>query len=350
MGARVRVRVPRHPPARDVRVGPRPLGRAGRAHGAPRGLGARRARTRDAPTTSAAFTHDNAHRLWGAETVRGTRWWPADDAIVWRTATVASGGEEIYYEVTGDDERPRSCSATAPAVRTRHGSSRCPSSPTPATGSITWDCRGFGQSTFTTGVLGPRPRPPTTSRPCSPPPAPTASTCAGQSMGGWWVTAFTLANPHRVRSLTLSNTVGGLWTDALDAHFPRFVVDAGAAGICRLGDPRSPQPGVRRARPRARLPLSTAEHVPLATDGRHRDRASSQRPCRARRSRRARHPDPRDHRLRRQLFPAPLVTDSAAAARERHARRDRRTPATPRTSNGRTSTTPPSSDSSRNIR
>jgi 3-oxoadipate enol-lactonase len=42
-------------------------------------------------------------------------------------------------------------------------------------------------------------------------------------MGGWWVTAFTLALPSRVQTLTLSNTVGGLWTEALMEHFAGWV-------------------------------------------------------------------------------------------------------------------------------
>ena len=45
----------------------------------------------------------------------------------------------------------------------------------------------------------------------------------GQSMGGWWVTAFALAHPDRTRTITLSNTVGGLWTQALADHFAAFV-------------------------------------------------------------------------------------------------------------------------------
>jgi 3-oxoadipate enol-lactonase len=42
------------------------------------------------------------------------------------------------------------------------------------------------------------------------------------------VTAFALAQPDRTISLTMSNTVGGLWTDALAEHFRRFVATSGA--------------------------------------------------------------------------------------------------------------------------
>jgi pimeloyl-ACP methyl ester carboxylesterase len=38
-------------------------------------------------------------------------------------------------------------------------------------------------------------------------------------MGGWWASGFAVAHPERVRALAITNTVGGLWTDALRAHF-----------------------------------------------------------------------------------------------------------------------------------
>ena len=61
-----------------------------------------------------------------------------------------------------------------------------------------------------------------------------AAHLVGQSMGGWWVTAFTLAHPERVASLTLSNTIGGLWTDALLDWF-RTNAGASASDTPRLG-------------------------------------------------------------------------------------------------------------------
>jgi pimeloyl-ACP methyl ester carboxylesterase len=100
---------------------------------------------------------------------------------------------------------------------------------------VTWDCRGFGNSTFSTGVHG-------TDAAVVDMVAVLGATetervhLAGQSMGGWWVVAFTLAFPERVASLTLSNTVGGLWTDALDEHFREWI--AGGAGFAtpQLGE------------------------------------------------------------------------------------------------------------------
>jgi 3-oxoadipate enol-lactonase len=158
----------------------------------------------------------------------------------WQTATVASGGETIYYEVTG--------AADAPAIVLTHGAGgshaawfqQVPALADAGYCVVTWDSRGFGKSTFATGVLGSD--------------AVVADIVAvldaagierahlvGQSMGGWWVTAFALAQPDRVRSLTLSNTVGGLWTDALFDHFANFVSTAGAV------DADGPRLGVHSA-------------------------------------------------------------------------------------------------------
>jgi 3-oxoadipate enol-lactonase len=139
----------------------------------------------------------------------------------WQTGTVASGGEDIYYEIVGDDGLP--------AVLLTHGAGGCHAiwyQQVPALAAagyrvITWDCRGFGNSSFRSGTHGS--------------PAAIADMNAvldaagvdrvnlvGQSMGGWWVTAFTLAHADRVSTLTLSNTVGGLWTDALNEHFATY--------------------------------------------------------------------------------------------------------------------------------
>lgn len=152
----------------------------------------------------------------------------------WRTGTVESGGETIYYEVVGADD--------APAVVLTHGAGgshaawfqQVPVLADAGYRVITWDSRGFGRSTFASGVLGPD--------------AAVADIVAvldtlgverahlvGQSMGGWWVTAFALAHPQRLRTLTLSNTVGGLWTDALAAHFATFVASTAGADDSRLG-------------------------------------------------------------------------------------------------------------------
>jgi 3-oxoadipate enol-lactonase len=152
----------------------------------------------------------------------------------WQTGTVESFGEQIYFEVTGDDD--------SPAIVLTHGAGgshaawfqQVPVLAHAGYRVITWDCRGFGNSTFTTGVHG-----------CDAAVADIGSVLnelhvdrthlAGQSMGGWWVTAFTLAHPQRVRSLTLSNTPGGMWTDGIRAHFAEWRGSALDTDPARLG-------------------------------------------------------------------------------------------------------------------
>jgi pimeloyl-ACP methyl ester carboxylesterase len=147
-------------------------------------------------------------------------------AHAWSHGTVASGGESIYYELTGDE--------SAPVVMLTHGAGgshaawfqQVPALVDAGFRTLTWDSRGFGNSTFVSAAHG-----------CDAAVADMQAVLddanvervhlVGQSMGGWWVTAFTLAEPARVRSLTLSNTVGGLWTDDLFQHFATLTaVDA----------------------------------------------------------------------------------------------------------------------------
>ena len=80
VGARVRARVPRHPARRDVRVRPRPLGRARRhARCCPkRGSSSSAASSR--PPTSARSPTINALALWGSEMFADTVAAQSDDA------------------------------------------------------------------------------------------------------------------------------------------------------------------------------------------------------------------------------------------------------------------------------
>ena len=135
----------------------------------------------------------------------------------WQTGTVACGGEEIYYEVSGDDDLP--------AIMLTHGMGGTHAAwfqqvPTLAANGfrvITWDCRGFGNSTFTSDVHGSAAAVADMAAVLDATGTPGAH-LVGQSMGGWWVTAFMVAHPARAHSLTLSNTVGGLWTTALHEY------------------------------------------------------------------------------------------------------------------------------------
>jgi len=135
----------------------------------------------------------------------------------WRSGTAACDGESIYYEVTGADD--------APTVVLGHGAGGSHASwfqQVPALASagyrvITWDTRGFGCSSCLTGVHGCD----ASARDLLAVLDATATDRAhlvGQSMGGWWVNACALASPTRVRSITLTNTIGGLWTPELSEH------------------------------------------------------------------------------------------------------------------------------------
>jgi pimeloyl-ACP methyl ester carboxylesterase len=173
----------------------------------------------------------------------------------WHTGTVDSGGEDIYYEVVERDP-------SHPTVVLTHG----------AGGShavwyqqvvalcdryrvVTWDARGFGNSTYETAKHGVDASAADLAAVLDAT-GTDAAHLVGQSMGGWFVTAFALGHPHRARSLTLANTIGGLWTDALDAHFNEYVARAEADGAARaargedgsrlgqhraIGDARSPE-------------------------------------------------------------------------------------------------------------
>ena len=135
----------------------------------------------------------------------------------WQTGTVESDGERIYYEVTG--------AADAPAVVLGHGAGGSHASwfqQVPALASagyrvITWDTRGFGCSSYVTGVHGVEASVRDLFRVLDATSTERAH-LVGQSMGGWWVTNATLDSPARVQSLTLTNTIGGLWTPELREH------------------------------------------------------------------------------------------------------------------------------------
>lgn len=146
---------------------------------------------------------------------------------------VERDGEEIYWELTStgaDDDRP--------VVVLSHGAGGSHAvwyQQVPVLGRdfrvLCWDSRGFGNSTNRND-------------------APSAEAAAldlaavldgcgvgsahlvGQSMGGWHISAFAVACPERVLSLTYADTVGGLWTPALREAFAEF---SRAGGLGRGG-------------------------------------------------------------------------------------------------------------------
>lgn len=87
---------------------------------------------------------------------------------------------------------------------------------------ITWDQRGFGQSTNRNEQAGPD--------------AAGRDLKAlldhlgiekahliGQSMGGWTTMAFALENPERVRSIVFADTIAGIYTPEIEAQFDDYI-------------------------------------------------------------------------------------------------------------------------------
>jgi 3-oxoadipate enol-lactonase len=189
--------------------------------------------------------------------------------LTWTRELVAADGEDIYFEST----EPAASDGT---IVLGHGGAGCHATwfqQVPALARrhrvITWDTRGFGCSSFRTGRLD-------------------AARCAddlaavlraadvaepvnlvAQSMGGWWITAFALARPDQVRSLTYAATTGGLFTPALDRHF-RQAMAARSAGAERLGQHVLLGPRLRAERPELAFlyqQLGTLQKAPPALTG-----------------------------------------------------------------------------------
>src|SRR6478609_5543916 len=188
---------------------------------------------------------------------------------------------------------------------------------------ITWDCRGFGNSTFTSGVHGSAAAVADMAAVLDATGTPGAH-LVGQSMGGWWVTAFTVAHPARTHSLTLSNTVGGLWTTALLDYFREWTTKAAAnvGAEQRIGAHSAISPTfVERDPARAFLyqELNTFHTPPMAAVG-----ASLTGDGVAHKDLDATGSRPRDHKRRRCAVSAASCHRQRAAPRQRVYRRGRR--------------------------
>jgi pimeloyl-ACP methyl ester carboxylesterase len=155
-------------------------------------------------------------------------------APVWQASRIDHDGESLYYEVTG-----------APDARTvvlTHGAGgnhaswfqQVPALAAAGYRVITWDSRGFGNSTCRTGTVGADIAAADLVAILDAADAKAPVDLVGQSMGGWWVSAFTVAYPQRVRTLTLANTIGGLFTPELHAHF-RSLMRPPVEEAARLG-------------------------------------------------------------------------------------------------------------------
>jgi len=132
------------------------------------------------------------------------------------TGTIVTGGEHIYYEVVAADR-------AAPPVVLCHGLGGNHASWWQQVGAlasefrvVTWDQRGFGNSTRRTGSFGPQVAVDDLL-------ALTAHLglgrvhLVGQSMGGWVAMGAALRAPARVASLTLTDTIAGVWTGEVES-------------------------------------------------------------------------------------------------------------------------------------
>ncbi|HUC38243.1 MAG TPA: alpha/beta hydrolase [Acidimicrobiales bacterium] len=135
------------------------------------------------------------------------------------TGSFDTGGERIYYESIGDGD---------PVVLSHGlgGNHACWWQVVPALSAhhrvITWDQRGFGNSTRRTADYGPEP----------------AINdllglldhlrlervqLLGQSMGGWVAMGFALRHRERVRSLVLTDTLAGVFTAEINSEVRKAI-------------------------------------------------------------------------------------------------------------------------------
>lgn len=173
-------------------------------------------------------------------------------ALALMSGTVSSDEEDIYWElaVDGADDR-------RPVVVLCHGAGGSHAiwyQQVPALGRhfrvLTWDSRGFGNSTNRAGEPGVDAAIADLGAVLDDLGVDTAH-LIGQSMGGWHSVGFALASRQRVLSLTLADTVGGLWTEELETAFADFSRAGGLVGEGPqpLGGHRALWPGTAERSP-----------------------------------------------------------------------------------------------------
>jgi len=143
----------------------------------------------------------------------------------WRRGTTASGDEEIYYEVVGDDPALDWVVFTHGAGGSHAGWWQQVPAFADSYRVITWDCRGCGNSTFKSGVFGAERNAMDLVAVLDAAGADRAH-LVGQSMGGWWVTETAVRFTERAQSLILTDSIGGLYTAELEAAFQSYVASA----------------------------------------------------------------------------------------------------------------------------
>ncbi len=132
---------------------------------------------------------------------------------------VDSGGERIYYEMWGDG---------AETVILGHGMGGSHAvwyQQVPGLAEryrvVTWDQRGFGRSTGTSGELGPGPAVTDLARLVDHLEIERAHV-VGQSMGGWSALGFAIEHPDRTASLVLADTTGGIFTPEIRSRLTEY--------------------------------------------------------------------------------------------------------------------------------
>jgi 2-succinyl-6-hydroxy-2,4-cyclohexadiene-1-carboxylate synthase len=145
----------------------------------------------------------------------------SEPPIPHRAGFVDGGPERIYYEESG--------AADAPAVVLSHGAGGNHASwfqQVPVLARefrvITWDQRGFGRTANLAGNPGPRSAAEDLARLLDALEIRRAHLIA-QSMGGWAALGFALAQPSRVVSLVLADTIGGIYTPEVEQAFDAFI-------------------------------------------------------------------------------------------------------------------------------
>ena len=146
--------------------------------------------------------------------------WPASGDLSRHTGFVHHDGERLYFEVVGGP-------STRPALVLCHGAGSNHASwfqqvhalarDRPV---ISWDHRGYGRSSDLDERSGPEVAPGDLLAILDEL-ALERVDLVGQSMGGWTAVGATLAQPHRVRSLILTDSIGGIVTDAVIAQLAR---------------------------------------------------------------------------------------------------------------------------------
>ncbi len=152
--------------------------------------------------------------------------------------SLSRDGEEIYWELVRDAEEGNA--DERPVVVLSHGAGGSHAvwyQQIPQIGEkyrvVTWDSRGFGNSTNNTAQLAPENAARDLAAVLDELEISEAH-LVGQSMGGWHISAFLTLFNERVRSLTYADTVGGLWTDDLRTAYEEFRAKGGLRGSREL--------------------------------------------------------------------------------------------------------------------